>query len=251
MPSLNEYYTQYLNDLGSQYKVQMDTETQNYNASKKNLDSSYNRSAGQLGTVREQAMRDAYVSQQKAMRDMPVTLAAQGIRGGMTESTYGNLLKTYQNSRNAATTSYNQQYGDLTQNYQNNMTELENAYRKNISDIKAAQNADAWARANDSWAAYLQEQAEKRAQEQWDMEKQKKTGRSSGGGGGSTGNSGTMTEYQKRSAMEAADKAAGRDPYAWQKRYYLNATGKWYRTQAEAREALKKAGKSPYGKQKK
>ena len=174
MPSLNKYYTQYLNDLGSQYKAQMDTETQNYNASKKNLDSSYNRSAGQLGTVREQAMRDAYVSQQKAMRDMPVTLAAQGIRGGMTESTYGNLLKTYQNSRNAATTSYNQQYGDLTQNYQNNMTELENAYRKSISDIKAAQNADAWARANDSWAAYLQEQAEKRAQEQWDMEKQKK-----------------------------------------------------------------------------
>ena len=163
MPSLNKYYTQYLNDLGSQYKAQMDTETQNYNASKKNLDSSYNRSAGQLGTVREQAMRDAYVSQQKAMRDMPVTLAAQGIRGGMTESTYGNLLKTYQNSRNAATTSYNQQYGDLTQNYQNNMTELENAYRKSISDIKAAQNADAWARANDSWAAYLQEQAEKRA----------------------------------------------------------------------------------------
>ena len=185
MASRDEYYKQYLNDLATQYQGQIDTETQNYNANKTDLTNAYNQNAKTLAGTREQAMRDAYISQQKAMRDVPTALAAQGIRGGMTESTYGNLLKTYQNARGAATSSYNQQFGQLGQTYQSNLTSLGNSYRTNINNINTAKEADAWARAGDSWNAYLQQEAEQRAQEQWELERQQARS-SSGGSSGRT-----------------------------------------------------------------
>ena len=167
MTSRDEYYKQYLNDLATQYQGQIDTETQNYNANKTDLTNAYNQNAKTLAGTREQAMRDAYISQQKAMRDVPTALAAQGIRGGMTESTYGNLLKTYQNARGAATSSYNQQFGQLGQTYQSNLTSLGNSYRTNINNINTAK------------------EAERRAQEQWELERQQARS-SSGGSSGRT-----------------------------------------------------------------
>ncbi|MBC5648253.1 hypothetical protein [Christensenella tenuis] len=190
MASLNEYYNQFLNDLAAKYQGQIDVETENYNASKNDLKNTFDMNKELLGKSREQAMRSAYISQQKAMRDVPAALASQGIKGGLTESTYGNLLKTYQNARGNATSSYNEQIGKLGQDYQSNLTNLNNSYRTNINNINAAKETDAWGRANDSWSAYLQEEAERRAAEQWELEKQERErAASSGGGSGRSGRS--------------------------------------------------------------
>lgn len=190
MASLNEYYNQFLNDLAAKYQGQIDVETENYNASKNDLKNTFDMNKELLGKSREQAMRSAYISQQKAMRDVPAALASQGIKGGLTESTYGNLLKTYQNARGNATSSYNEQIGKLGQDYQSNLTNLNNSYRTNINNINAAKETDAWGRANDSWSAYLQEEAERRAAEQWELEKQERErAASSAGGSGRSGRS--------------------------------------------------------------
>lgn len=226
MASLNEYYNQFLNDLAAKYQGQIDTETKNYNASKNDLKNALDTNKELLGKSREQAMRSAYISQQKAMRDVPTALASQGIKGGLTESTYGNLLKTYQNARGNATSSYNEQVGKLGQEYQNNLTGLNNSYRTNINNINTAKETDAWGRANDRWSAYLQKEAERRAQEaeqreqeRWELEKQ---------------------ELERRLAS-SNNSGRGRNDNGGRGKYYLNQTGQYYDSQEEARRALKSA----------
>lgn len=91
--------------------------------------------------------REAYVSNQLAMRDMPQQLAAMGYTGGMTESSLTGLLNTYQNTLSEGERArYNALLG------------LENdaANIQATGDIAIAQNAAQYAQQLADYYQYLQ-----------------------------------------------------------------------------------------------
>ena len=61
----------------------------------------------------ERASQEAYIARTMAGKKMPQMLAAQGISGGMTETTASNIFRDYLRSKSAADASYNTAMSDL------------------------------------------------------------------------------------------------------------------------------------------
>ena len=88
---------------------------------RKNLDYS----TGQVNNAADKALQEAYINKMMTLKNLPQTLSAQGLTGGVAESTTAGLYNNYGNSRNEIESERLDQIGALQQAYNNNMAQLE------------------------------------------------------------------------------------------------------------------------------
>lgn len=79
----------------------------------------------QLDDTTNAALREAYINKMQSLRTLPQNLTAQGLHGGMTETTLGSMHNNYANARNQLETQRQAQQADILNTYQNNMAQLE------------------------------------------------------------------------------------------------------------------------------
>lgn len=156
------------------------------------------------------ALQNAYGTRRMAEKNLPQFLASQGITGGLTETTASGLYSDWQNAQNAANTSHNKAITELKNSHMGTLASLKTKWAQTIGEAEQNKRNDAFARAQFAYQAYLAEEEKKK------QEAAAAASRSSSSGGGSS---------------SGGSSNAGK--------YYLNATGKYYNTQAEAAAALK------------
>lgn len=220
MADLNEILKQTTQELTETYKPDYEKIDAQKAAEQKALDDERNRQQGILDRNLFNANQQAYITRMQAQRDMPQQLAAQGIRGGATETTLNNLYNNYLNARNTAKASYDDSTGALSSNYNTNLAALGSKYAQMMAQLDSEKRNQALTLAQQKYQqALAEEEAAKAAAAA-------AAARSYSGGGGGSGSSdgGTKNEYERRRDNNAADTNAGIDPYAWQNRSYgLNA----------------------------
>lgn len=72
----------------------------NRDAALKSLLDAYNFGSGQVNDTADRSLQEAYLTRMQNQRTLPQMLSAQGITGGLSETTNANLLNSYGNNRN-------------------------------------------------------------------------------------------------------------------------------------------------------
>ncbi|MEG0703300.1 MAG: hypothetical protein RR449_06990 [Christensenella sp.] len=204
------------------------------------------------------AKQDAYYTKRMAEKNLPQQLAAQGITGGMTETTLSNLYNNMLGAQNTANSAFQSANTEVGNNYATNAASLKTKWAQAISEAQQNKRNDSWAKAQWAYQAKLAEEERLRQEEERQRQEEERlrqevasAARSYGGGGGtpktdtepSTAVSGyyyngtyyntqaealaaqnhelnKYSEYNKRAAQSKKDKASGKDPYAWQNRSF-------------------------------
>lgn len=84
----------------------------------------YDYNVSQVNKAADKALQEAYINKMNAARTMQQNLSAQGLGGGMSETTQASLLNNYENSRNNTENSRSDNLTSLGNTYQNNMAQL-------------------------------------------------------------------------------------------------------------------------------
>ena len=118
--TLGNGYDAYLGDLGSLYQELAGAIESQRSAQLARLQAQYDAAAAELERQRptlqqnyEDTAQQAYIQNMLSKRDLPQQLAAQGLNGGMSESSQLALETEYGNQLNAARKQYNQNLYDL------------------------------------------------------------------------------------------------------------------------------------------
>ena len=82
-------------------------------------------STGQVNDATNRALQEAYINKMMTLRNLPQTMAAQGLTGGASESTMAGLYNNYSDARNNLEGERVSQIGALQQAYNNNIAQLE------------------------------------------------------------------------------------------------------------------------------
>ena len=112
----------------------------------------YEYGRGQVNSAADEALRQAYINRMQQQRNLKQLMSAQGLDGGVSETTTAGMLNNYANSRNALETERTAQLANLMNTYQNNLAELANqkasgdaadltGYQTNLGNL-AANNAN-------------------------------------------------------------------------------------------------------------
>lgn len=184
MADLNEILKQTTQELTETYKPDYEKIDAQKAAEQKALDDERNRQQGILDRNLFNANQQAYITRMQAQRDMPQQLAAQGIRGGATETTLNNLYNNYLNARNTAKASYDDSTGALSSNYNTNLAALGSKYAQMMAQLDSEKRNQALTLAQQKYQqALAEEEAAKAAAA---AAAAASRGGSGGGGGGST-----------------------------------------------------------------
>lgn len=214
MADLNEILKQTTQELTETYKPDYEKIEAQKAAEQKALDTERNRQQGILDKNLWNANQQAYITRMQAQRDMPSQLAAQGIRGGATETTLNNLYNNYLNARNTAKASYDDSTGALSSNYNTNLAALGSKYAQMMAQLDSEKRTQALTLAQQKYQQALAEEEAARAAAAASR------GGSGGGGGSDSSDDDPKNEYQRRRDNNEADRNGGIDPYAWQNRSY-------------------------------
>lgn len=102
---------------------------QNLDSTKGTLGNAYNTSKGNVNAQSDKALQEAYVNRMLSQKNLAQNMAAQGISGGLSETTSAGLYNNYGNSRN-----------NIEQTRSNNLTDLENTYQNNLASAEQQYN---------------------------------------------------------------------------------------------------------------
>ncbi len=108
-----------------------------YQAQLNNLSAEYDLSRKRRAEENAQALQQLFIAKEQAQRVMPQQLAAQGIRGGLSETTRLGLNNNYINSRNTQDTAHLNALSDLELNY----TKQKNTIQAQLAAARAQANA--------------------------------------------------------------------------------------------------------------
>lgn len=111
-----------------QVQARYDTENQRFQQENQLL-------SQRLTDQNNRALQDAYIKAQQASKALPQQLAAQGMHGGMTETSMVRLNNNYQNNRNALDRDFQTNLSDLNRSYQNSLADLRLNYDQNMGDL--------------------------------------------------------------------------------------------------------------------
>ena len=103
---------------------------QNLDSTKGTLGNAYNTSKGNVNAQSDKALKEAYVNRMLSQKNLAQNMAAQGISGGLSETTSAGLYNNYGNSRN-----------NIEQTRSNNLTDLENTYQNNLASAEQQYNS--------------------------------------------------------------------------------------------------------------
>lgn len=101
-------------------QAQLAATTAPYEAQLRNLQLDYEASQKKQAEDNARRLQELYLSHEQNQRTLPQQLAAQGMNGGLTESSIVNLANTYQNNRNAQNRTYQNALADLSLDYNKN-----------------------------------------------------------------------------------------------------------------------------------
>jgi len=125
----------YYNSLLAQQQAQRQAAYNNTVAQQKK---NYEYNVGQVNNSADNALKQAYINRMQNQRTMQQNLAAQGLSGGASETTLGNLLNAYSNSRNNIETNRTSNIADLGNTYANNLANASNILTTgNANDMQA------------------------------------------------------------------------------------------------------------------
>lgn len=141
------------------------------------IDAAYRASASELNNSVADAQRQAYVNQQKALKNLPQTMAAAGYTGGVTETNAANISNEYQNALTDLERAKAQELARLQANRANGIAESNAQY--DIQMANMLQQAEQAQIAQQRWdeemklrqaAALLEKDKLKFARDQWEAE---------------------------------------------------------------------------------
>ena len=106
------------------------------------IDAAYRASARELNNSVADAQRQAYVNQQKALKNLPQTMAAAGYTGGVTETNAANISNEYQNALTDLERAKAQELARLQANRANGIAESNAQYDIQMANmLQQAQQA--------------------------------------------------------------------------------------------------------------
>lgn len=92
----------------------------------------------QMAQNNARALQNAYIQARQAQRALPQYLAAQGMHGGMTETSMVRLNNNYQNNRNSIEQGYQKELAAVEREYQNALADLQRQYNSNVAELDTA-----------------------------------------------------------------------------------------------------------------
>lgn len=114
----------------------------------------------------ENASQQAYISRVMAEKNMPQRLAAQGISGGMTETTSANIFRDFLNSKNAANSAYSKASTELENGYLSNSARINSSWAQKMADLDAQRQARALEQAKLAYQIAVDEEERRRREEE-------------------------------------------------------------------------------------
>jgi hypothetical protein len=109
---------------------------ESYNARKGALEGQYNNSKQTLTDDNAAKLRELYVNKMLNARDMAQLMTAQGLTGGMTETTNANMLNNYMNNRNKENNVFKRALADLLAGHESNMAEALANYNDHVANAR-------------------------------------------------------------------------------------------------------------------
>lgn len=140
MSSLNDIYNQQVNLLGGSYDTQRNTLAENLDRAKNALRTTYNQSVRNVSNDAENSLKQAYISNMLAKRNIAQQLSAMGLNGGMTETTLAGLANNYGNQRNSINAAKLNNLSNLEGNFNNSLSDLEGNYSSELANALQAYN---------------------------------------------------------------------------------------------------------------
>lgn len=126
-------------DYASEYAdMQVDALREAMGANTAALEAAYKQSTNQLDNSISDAKRQAYVNQQRALKNLPQTMAAAGYSGGITETTAANIGNEYQNALNDLDRTKAEEYARLAADKANGIANIETSYNAQIANALQA-----------------------------------------------------------------------------------------------------------------
>lgn len=123
-------YNRNMAALGEAYTNRGNLLNENYNSTLGDMQKTYDQNSGVVNQNIDRSLRDAYINMMMNKRDMPQLLAAQGISGGMSESTLANIRNQYGGARNDLELSRGNSLDELLLALQNNQGEASRLYNE-------------------------------------------------------------------------------------------------------------------------
>lgn len=166
-----EAYNRNQESINNMYNSQVASAGTSYNASKKQLADAYSSQQNKLQSGTEDALRQAYISKMQEQKNLDQNLAAQGISGGLSESSKASLANNYGNSRASIQSALTDNLSDLANTYNGNLADMETNYQNLLQSLASAkaqyelQNSNALANAT---TAALGDMTSLKAQMDWD-----------------------------------------------------------------------------------
>ena len=157
-------YKQKWQELSGGYKKREDSLNAAKDAELGQLNAVLNANKSDLASRRDESMREAYISQMNAYKDLPETLKKSGISGGITETAAADILRTYQNSRNSANSLFSDGVVQLNSEYDRNKSQIDSRYLNLFNELEDAKKNDVWEQTKFAYNAAVEEQ--KRLEEQ-------------------------------------------------------------------------------------
>ena len=201
------FYRKQQEEQAKKLQTQVDNAVQRLESGKQRYTDTYHQNA-----------KSAYQQKQRALRDLPQRLAAQGISGGMSESanialnnSYSSQLGGYKRDYDAALRGIDQSIGDVRSQYDASLADLNAQTLANIADSKSYYDEQILAQKN---AKAQAEEAQRLAEEQRRAEEaaRRQTAQRSSGGGTGSGNS--LSSYLKR-AQSLMDKQGNASAFSY------------------------------------
>ncbi len=133
-----------------------------------------------------QAKQDAYVAKRMAERDLPQLMAAQGITGGLTETTASNIYNDWLKAQNKANSAFASASTEVGNAYNTDLASMKTKWAQTIGEAEQNKRNDAFAKAQWAYQAWQAEEERKRQEAEKAAAAARSRGYSSGRGGGGT-----------------------------------------------------------------
>ncbi len=132
---------------------------------------------------KQNSQQDAYVAKRMAEKNMPQMLAAQGLTGGMAETTASNIFNDYLKSNTAAENRYSTANSELQNSYMANRAELKTKYSQLLSEVRQKQRSEELSKMQWAYQASIEEKERKRKEEEAKQAQAAKGGSKGSSGG--------------------------------------------------------------------
>lgn len=138
LASLLEAYNANKSNLGNSLDSTKESLQSNLDNAIGKLQGSYDASTKTLNDSAEQVLREAYINRMLSEKNLAQQLSANGLTGGMAESTRAGLLNNYGNSRNNIEVARNNNLATLLQQFNSDKADAQSSYEQNMASAQQA-----------------------------------------------------------------------------------------------------------------